>query len=466
MPAVVDPSTPATTRLIPSQRAPGGVTSGQPATRAVACRRPATRSLRLPATLRSLRHRNYRAWALADLVSVTGSWMQVVAQGWLVLTLSHSALALGLTLTLQAAPSLLLGMAGGAFVDRVANRRRLLVVTQALHGLLGALLAVLAATGHVQVWTVYALGLAGGLVGVVDGPALGAFSQELVGREDLPNAMALGSMTNSAGRILGMSSAGAVIAVLGLPAVFALNAATFLAVIAALLRIDASALHPLRRAPRAAAGVRAGLRYVAGQRQLVMVLLLAFFLSSFGRNFQVTMAAMSAGPLEAGAGGYSVCSTAFAVGALAGAVLAARLARMSLRVLLWAAAATGLLQGLSSLSPGLAPFAAVMVPVAAGAVVIDTAVGAHVALSTAEEMRGRVLAVQGLVGSAAGAVGGPLLGWLASTEGPRAALLDGGTVVLLATLVLGSLMLRRAMRLPAAPALGALVLGRVRADVA
>lgn len=378
-----------------------------------------------------LRRAPVRRWALADLLSVTGSWMQGVALSWLVLQRTGSTAALGLTLTVAASPSLVLGLWGGALADRL-DTRRVLPWTQAFAGLMAGVLALLAATGRAGVPTVWTLAVVGGLVRVVEGPLLGRYGAQLFGPRDLAAGMALGAATESTGRVVGMALAGVVVAAVGPAAVFGLNALSYGAVVLALVRIGATQLHPLERSAPERAGVRAGLRYLAGHPELMVTFALALALGTFGRNFQVTMAAMAEGPLHTGPAGYGLFSTAFALGALGGALLATRLRPRTLPVLLGAGALAGLLQAVSGAAPTPVAFLAVMVPVAGCAVVLDTAVQARVHLRSAGELRGRVLAVHGIVGAAAGAAGGPLLGWAADTLGPRIALLLGGTVAVLA----------------------------------
>ncbi|KWX01511.1 Arabinose efflux permease family protein [Carbonactinospora thermoautotrophica] len=376
---------------------------------------------RLPPMFSALKHRNYRLWATADLISVTGTWMQVLGLNWLILQLTSSATHVGFAILLQAVPALMFGLWGGAIADRVPARP-LLLVTQTGHALLAAALAVIAYRHDDSVLPVYAVAFVSGVVGSLEGPALGRFGAEIVGREDLGNALALGSIINSSGRILGMSLAGALVPLTGTGALFLLNALSFGAVLAAILAVRTDQLHRIARPARHQRGIVAGLRYLRAMPRLLVLFALGFTLSSLGRNYQVTMAAMSEGPLGAGAPGYGLLSVVFAVGTVAGGVLAAARKRLTVRLLLVMAAVTSMLQLMSGAAPGLAMFALLMFPIAAGAVIIDTTMGTRVQLDSAEHMRGRVIAVHGLVASAAGAVGGPALGWLCDRFGPRQAL--------------------------------------------
>ncbi|MEV0620758.1 MFS transporter [Nonomuraea sp. NPDC050404] len=383
-------------------------------------------------TFRALRHHNYRLWAGADLVSVTGTWMQVLGVNWLILTLTGSATSVGLSLVMQALPTLVLGMWGGALADRLPSRP-VVIAAQLAQAALAAALAVIALTDVRSVLPIYAVALAGGVVTALGGPALGRFGAEVVPPADLPNAMALGSILNSAGRILGMSVAGALLPITGNGGLFVINAASFFAVIVAVAAMRRAEFHELAASESRPGAVLDG--YVLRTPWLLVVLALWFVAGSLGRNYQVTMAAMSAGPLEAGGGGYGLLSTVFAVGTVLGGFLAASRPNLTIRLLLVMVFATGVVQALSGLMPSLWTFAAAMLPIAAGAVALDTTVSARAQLDSPESMRGRIIAALSIVSAGAGAVGGPLLGWLSDTFGPRAALEIGGVVCVAAALV-------------------------------
>jgi MFS family permease len=380
---------------------------------------------------RALRHRNYRLWAASDLVSSTGTWMQVLGLNWLVLSSTGSATAVGLTILFQAVPMLVLGSWSGALADRLPVRP-VVLATQSLHLLLAATLAVIALTGA-STTAIYGIAVLTGLVSAFDGPPMGRLAGQVVGRADLGNALALGSVVNSTGRILGMSLGGVLGGLGGGFLLFGVNAASFLAVIVAVLAIRPDTLHRMEVSTPQRSGVLAGLRYLRGESRLLVLFALGFVLSSVGRNYQVTMAAMSTGPLRAGAAGFGLLSTVFAVGTVVGGLLAAHRRELSLRVLLGAALLTSALQFVSGFSPGLLLFAVAILPIAAGAVLIDTAMGTRVQLDTAEDMRGRVLAAQSTVAAAAGALGGPLVGWMSETMGPAMALQVSGVIAVLAT---------------------------------
>ncbi|MFF4195131.1 MFS transporter [Nonomuraea sp. NPDC001831] len=392
-------------------------------------------------TFRALRHHNYRLWAGADIVSVTGTWMQVLGVNWLILTMTGSATSVGLSLVMQALPTLLLGMWGGALADRLPTRP-VVVAAQLAQAALAAVLALIAFSGGDSVVPIYAVALAGGVVSALGGPALGRFGAEVVPPADLPNAMALGSILNSGGRILGMSLAGVLLPLTGNGGLFLLNAATFFVVIAAVALMRRAEFHRLAGSERQPGAVAAGLRYVLRTPWLLVMLALSLVLGSLGRNYQVTMAAMSAGPLAAGAAGYGLLSSVFAAGTVVGGFLAAARPHLTIRLLLITAFLTGVAQTLSGLMPALGTFATMMLPIAAGAVIIDTTVSARAQLDSPDAMRGRVIAALGMVSAGAGAIGGPLLGWLSDAFGPRLSLGIGGVSCVAATL-LAALVLAR-----------------------
>ncbi|MFF5082144.1 MFS transporter [Actinoplanes sp. NPDC000266] len=383
-----------------------------------------------------LRVRNYRLWAAADLVSVGGTWMQVLGLNWLILTATGSAATMGLVVMLQALPVLLLGSWGGALADRLPARPFLIAFQ-----MVRALLAVALLFGSTN-WIIYAVALLSGVISSFEGPMLGRFGSALVPSSQLGSALALGSVLSSAGRIGGMALGGVLVGITGPSALFAINAASYLAVVGALALMRTGEMRHLNTAPASSRGIVAGFRYVLSQPAVLIVLALSFVLGSLGRNYQVSMAAMVAGPLSGSSGSYGFLSTVFAVGAVAGGLLLAGSGRSTLRVLLATGFFISVLQFCSGLAPNVLGFAALILPIAAGAVIFDTVVSTRIQLDTREEMRGRVLATLGLVSSLSGMVGAPAVGWLCDVIGPREALLLAGAVTTIAA-VAGALALAR-----------------------
>ena len=364
----------------------------------------------------------------AGTLSVIGTWMQGATQAWLLLQLSGSGALLGAGVALNALPSLLLGPWAGVLADRFP-RPRVLLITRITFAAFAAAQGLLAFRGSLTVVLLLVFSLITGLVGVVDSPAAGALGSTLVPVEDLPNAVALGSATNSLGRIVGMSGAGVAIAAAGPGLAYLINAAAFLPTIAVLVAFRHRAAAPRDQEPqRPWTALKEGLRFVVGARDLRWVLGLAFILGALGRSYQVTMALMVENVLGGEASGYAAASTAFAVGAFGGAIVAAHLRQVTGRVVLLAGGAGSVGQLAAGAAPTMLVFVAIIVAVAAAAVVLDTAVSTRVAVAAPDHLRGRVLAVAGAAGAGAGAVGGPLLGAMAEALGSRSPFLVGGAI--------------------------------------
>ena len=384
----------------------------------------------------SLRTRNYRLFATGQIVSNTGSWMQRVAQDWLVLSLTHnSGTALGITTGLQFAP-MLLSLWGGAVADRY-SKRRILMVTQALMGLLALILGVLALTGAATIWQVYVLAFALGLVTVVDNPTRQAFAVEMVRTDGMANAIALNSAVFNLARIAGPAIAGLVIAALGTPAAFLVNAVSFGAVLISLKLMRPGELHRVARAPRAPGQLREALSYVRARPRLWMTLILIFFVSTFGMNFQVTNALMSRGVFHTGAGLFGLASTVFAVGALGGALIAARRSRPTLTLLVATALAFSVFEMLGGLMPDFVTFTLMLIPTGLTLLTLTTAANSTMQLGTTGSMRGRVMGLYMLVFLGGTPIGSPLAGWVAEVFGPRMVLVSGGLISLAATVAVG-----------------------------
>ncbi|MBO0825144.1 MAG: MFS transporter, partial [Actinobacteria bacterium] len=368
-------------------------------------------------TFGSLRNRNYRLFAAGQVVSNTGSWMQRVAQDWLVLQLTHdSGTALGITTGLQFLPMLVLSLWGGAIADRYP-KRRILMLTQTVMGVLALVLGILSLTGLVRIWQVYALAFCLGLATVVDNPTRQAFAVEMVGTEGVPNAIALNSAVFNLARIAGPAVAGGVIEFLGLPAAFLLNAASYGAVLIGLKLMRPAELHPARRAARGPGQLREAISYVRARPALWMPMIVVFFVSTFGMNFQVTTALMSRTVFHTGAGAFGLASTVLAAGALGGALLAARRSRPNLRLLLTTALAFGVLEILTGVMPGYLTFLIALAPTGLAMLTFTTAANASTQLATAPDMRGRVMGLYMLVFLGGTPLGAPLVGWIAAAYG-------------------------------------------------
>jgi MFS family permease len=376
------------------------------------------------------------------VVSNTGSWMQRVAQDWLILDLTHnSGTALGITTALQFAP-MLFSMWGGALADRY-SKRGILMMTQALMGGLALILGVLALTGSVRIWHVYLLAFALGMITVVDNPTRQAFAVEMVGKDGMANAIALNSAVFNLARIAGPAVAGLVIAVAGTPAAFLVNAASYGAVLISLKLMRPAELHQMPRAPRARGQLREALQYVRERPRLWMTLILIFFVSTFGMNFQVTTALMSKGVFHTGAGEFGFASAVFAIGALGGALLAARRAQPTLSLLVATAFAFSIFEIIGGMMPDFLAFLIMLVPIGLTLLTLTTAANSTMQLGTTAAMRGRVMGLYMLVFLGGTPIGAPLCGWVAEQFGPRMSIISGGVISVIATVVVGLLLTRR-----------------------
>lgn len=395
-------------------------------------------------TFRSLRVHNYRLFAAGQAFSNTGTWMQRIAQDWLVVRLTDAnGLALGVTTALQFLPMLLFGLWGGVLADRVP-KRRLLIATQAAMAVLALILGVLDVTGVVRVWHVFVLAFGLGLATVVDNPTRQAFVFEMVGKEDLPNAVALNSATFNGARLVGPAIAGLLIKAIGTAPVFFLNALSFIGVIGGLLAMREEELFATERLARAKGQLREALRYVRARPELLLPIVLVGFVGTFGFNFQITIALMAKQVFGLGPAAFGVLSSAFAVGSLAGALLAARRGRSDLKLVVASTVAFGILESVTGMMPGFASMFALLVPTGIFALTLTTAANTLIQMSVAPRMRGRVMALYMLVFAGGTPLGAPLIGLVAQTIGPRWGLVFGGLVSVAAALAVG----RRAAREP------------------
>ncbi|WP_033365855.1 MFS transporter, partial [Bordetella sp. FB-8] len=373
---------------------------------------------------RSLRVRNYRLWAGCALISNIGSWMQRTAQDWLVLTelTHHDAAAVGITMSLQFGPQvLLIGLTGYA-ADHF-DRRKLLLCTQGLMGLLALGLGLLVLSGAAQLWQVYGFALALGCTTAFDTPARQTFVADLVGEQDLSNAVALNSTSFNMARMVGPALAGTVIAAAGTGWAFVLNAASFVAVLVALRRLDLSQLYPRKeRAQGRHGSLAAGLRYVWQRDDLRALLLTIFLVGAFGLNFPIFISTMAVTAFHANASGYGLLTTMMAVGSVCGALMAAGRERPRLRWIYAGAILFGLGCTAAALMPTYWLFGATLVVLGIAAQTITVSTNSLVQMSTEPAMRGRVIAILMAVLMGSTPIGAPFVGWVANQFGPRWAL--------------------------------------------
>jgi MFS family permease len=390
---------------------------------------------------------NYRRYVAGQIVSLSGNWMQTVGELWLVLSLTGSALAVGVTTALQFTPMLLFGAFGGLLADR-SDKRRLLMFTQAAMALPALALWALAATGAVEPWMIFGLVFVRGAVNAVDNPARQSFIVELVGSGRLVNAVGLNSALVNGSRALGPAIAGAIIATVGVAPCFLLNALTFAAMIAALRLMDPDELQRGDPAPRKSGQVRSALRYVRATPGLLIPLALMAVVGTLSFNFQTLLPLVARFSFHGGAGTYAALTTAMGVGAVAGALAASARRAVGPRLVTGASLAFGAVLLAAATAPSLAVEIAALVVTGAASVSFSAAVNSTLQLEVRPSMRGRVMALFSVVFLGSTPVGGPLMGWIADAAGPRAGLLLGG----IAALGAGAVARSAFRRMPAEPA--------------
>ncbi|MEU3419647.1 MFS transporter [Streptomyces murinus] len=389
----------------------------------------------------SLKVRNYRLFFMGQVVSNTGTWMQRIAQDWLVLSLTGSSAAVGITTALQFLPMLLFGLYGGVLVDRLPKRPALLV-TQSAMALSGLALAALTLSGQVQVWHVYLAAFFVGLATVVDNPARQSFVSEMVGPDQLHNAVSLNSANFQSARLVGPAVAGLMITGVGTGWAFLANGLSFAAPIASLLLMRARELYPVKRTPRGKGQLREGLQYVAGRPELIWSVVLVGFIGTFGFNFPVWLSAFADNVFHVGAGGYSLLNTLMAAGSLGGALLAARRGSARMRLLILAALTFGALEIVASLAPSYWLFAVLMVPIGICGLTVNVTANTTVQMATDPAMRGRVMSLFMMVFMGGTPLGAPVIGWITDTYGARVGFALGGVVSAVAAAVIGLVLAR------------------------
>jgi MFS family permease len=378
---------------------------------------------------------NYRKYLAGSFVSNIGTWMQRIAQDWLVLELSGgSGLAVGITTGLQFLPMLLLSPYGGLIADRF-NKKQILKITQSWLALCAAALGLLAVTGLATTEHVYAIAFAFGLGTAFDNPARQSFVSEVAGPDHLPNAIGLNSATFHAGRLVGPALAGLMIGVVGSGWAILANALSYAAFIGALLMLDSGLLRTTPPSPRAKRQIREALAYLRSEPSMVLVMCVVFFVGIFGMNFQMTSVLMVQQEFHRSAQAYGMLVTLMAAGSLAGALTAARRrSRPSPRLVVGMAVILGFVVAASGLMPSYAAYAAVLPILGLVTLLTLTAANASIQLTVDPLRRGRVMALYIMVLMGGTAIGSPILGWVAESMGPRWALIGGGAATVLGVL--------------------------------
>jgi MFS family permease len=387
---------------------------------------------------RSLSVPNYRIWFAGALVSNVGTWMQRTAQDWIVLTMltDHNATAVGIVMALQFGPQLLLMPWSGLIADRF-NRRKLLIATQSLMGVLALGLGLIVVTGVAQLWHVYLFALGLGVVAAIDSPARQTFVSELVPDSNLSNAVALNSASFNGARLIGPAVAGLLTVAVGAGWVFLINAVTFAATVFAMTLLHTSELRSQPRAPRKRGQLMAGFRYVSHRPDIIVVLIAVFLIGTFGLNFAIFTATMATIEFHMGAGEFGLLSSIMAIGSVAGALLSARRSRPRLRLVVAGAALFGLSCGIAAVMPTYLSFAVSLVFVGLFSLTLMTTANAYVQTTTKPAMRGRVMALYMAIFAGGTPLGAPFVGWVADHFGPRWAL---GVAALSGVLAAGAML--------------------------
>ncbi len=397
-----------------------------------------TRSAETSKTFASLKFRNYRLFAGGSLLSNIGTWMQRVAQDWLVLALTGSAGALGITTGLQFLPTLLFSPFAGVLADRFA-KKTVLNWTQALMGTTALVMGFLAITGRIELWHVYLLTFLFGTAAALDVPARQAFVNEMVDPEYMANAVGLGSASFNLARMIGPALAGALIAAMGSGVaatgwVILLNGVSYGAVVICMVMMRNSELHPTKQLTRTKGALRDGVRYVRARPDILLILAIVFCAGTFGLNFQMTTALMATEVFGKGAGEYGLLGSILAVGSLAGSLLAARRRRPRQVVIVATAIAFGASEVLAGVMPTYWTFAVVLPLCGLTALVMIATANAFVQMSVQAEMRGRVMALYMCIFMGGTPLGAPILGWVAEQWGARWTLIGGGALTVVGTI--------------------------------
>ena len=397
----------------------------------------------------SLRVRNYRLFISGQIVSNIGTWMQRIAQDWLVFVLTgNDPIALGIAFALQFTPTLFLSLWAGVLADRMDKRRLLMIVLSAVAGC-ALVLGLLDVTGVVQLWHVYVLCFVLGCFTAFETPIRQSFVAEMVGHAQVPNAVALNSSTFNLARIVGPAVAGFLITWVGTGPSFLVNAASTVCAVVALGMMDPQLLHRSPAVPRRRGQLVEGLRYVRHHRDILAVMVMVFFVSTFGITFFTSLAIIAVEVFHKQADGYGLLSTMLAIGTLSGALWAARRSARGgpKAVLLFGSAVLfGLLEVTAGLMPTYLSFCLALIPVGLATVTFMTAANSTVQLAVSPEMRGRVMGLYMLVFLGGNPIGGPMTGWLAEEFGPRSPLVIGGLVATCAAIVCAVVVLRRGGR--------------------
>ncbi len=368
---------------------------------------------------------NYRRYFTGQSISLVGTWMQSTAQAWLVLQLTHSATALGIVIALQTLPMLVLGPYGGVIADRV-DKRRLMIVLQSLMGVQALVLAVLTITNRVTYADVLILALLLGLNNCFENPSRQAFVLEMVGPEDLRNAVSLNSTLVNAARAVGPAVAGVLIATVGEGWCFLINAASFVAVVGSLMTMDTSLLKQSTPTVRSAGQLREGFRYVARTPELRIPLIMMGLVGMLAYNFQVTLPVAAKQVFGGDARTFGLMTASMGIGAVVGGLVTAARGKTGLQPMVFASFGFGAVIMFASLAPTLPIEFLALTMVGFASVSFLAMANSTLQLGAAPQMRGRVMALWSVAFLGSTPIGGPIIGWITSVAGARVGLAIGG----------------------------------------
>lgn len=398
-------------------------------------------SAALRRSFNSLSVPNYRRYFAGQIVSVSGNWMQMVAEGWLVLSLTDSGVAVGVATASQFVPLLLFGAFGGLLADRF-DKRKLLMLTQASMAIPALFLLVVTAAGVVTPLMVYVTAFARGGVNAVDNPARQSFAIEMVGSERIVNAVSLNSVIIHMSRIVGPALAGLVIALWGVAPCFGVNALSFAAMLVALAGMRPELLRAPVPGGREAGAIRAGIRYVINTRELLVPLALMALVGTFSFNFQVVLPLVARFTFGGNASTYALLLSAMAIGSVIGALVTGARGRADSRIIGGAAAAFGALGLVAAAAPSLPLEVLALIPLGMASVTFAASINSHLQLAVDPSMRGRVMSLYSVVFLGSTPIGAPIAGWLSESVGPRAGLALAGSAALVAALLAWRFLIR------------------------
>lgn len=393
-------------------------------------------------TLIALSVPNFRIFTATNVVAMTASWMQRIAQDWLVLQLTGSVADVGITVACQFAPMLLFGLLGGVFVDRYP-KRALMMLTQGSYAVLSGILAALTLTGAVHAWHIWIIAFFIGIVTVIDNPARQVFVTEIVGNEHLKNAISINSSVFQLGGMIGPALSGALLVAVGAGWSFGINALACVAVVITLGFLRVSELHHTPAVPRSKGQLAEGLRYAASKPTIIVPVTLVAFFSVFALTMPVLLSAFASNVYHVGAGGYGLFNSMVAIGALSGALMSTRRAVVRLRTIVGGVLASGLLLVVAGLTPEITPFAVLLITVGMAQLLFMTASNALVQMSSNLGVRGRVMSLYVLVLLGGQAIGGPIMGQIVDRFGAHLGMVVAGGIPAIAAAVIALVLARR-----------------------